>query len=171
MEFLKVQLYHQAGFPVGPLAAQASALVTYEDTIAYEVLIQNEGDIPTQAIYDLNQVPELTMVPGTVKIDGILRPEVSLVTGLPLGTLFPQSNTLITFESRVSVIPNSIVPAEEWVNRSRLTYTFRINDGRSVRLTTLALTPVFSAPRILLHVSTSPKFVEPGDDILFEITI
>ncbi|GIP45758.1 hypothetical protein J45TS6_42170 [Paenibacillus sp. J45TS6] len=146
--------------------------VTYEDTVTYEVLIQNEGEIPVEAVYDLLQAPELNLVPGTVKVNGILRPEVSLATGLPLGTLIPHSSIYITFESKVSVIPNSIVPAEEWVNRSRLTYTFRINDGRSVQLTTLALTPVFFyAPRILLHVLTSPKYVEPGDDILFEITI
>lgn len=146
--------------------------VTYEDTVIYEVLIRNEGEIPVEAVYDLHQASELSLVPGTVKINGILRPEISLATGLPLGTLIPHSRIYITFESTVSVIPNSIIPAEEWVNRSRLTYTFRINDGRSVRLTTLALTPVFFyAPRILLHVLTSPKFVEPGDDILFEITI
>lgn len=146
--------------------------VTYTDTVLYEVLIQNEGELPVEAIYDLIQAPELTLVPGTVKIDGILRPEVSLAAGLPLGTLFPQSRIVITFKSKVSIIPNSLVSSEEWVNRSRLTYIFRLNDGRSVRLTTLALTPVFFyAPRILLHVMTSPKFVEPGDNILFEITI
>ncbi|WP_160036280.1 DUF11 domain-containing protein [Paenibacillus sp. An7] len=146
--------------------------VTYEDTVKYEVLIQNEGEIPVEAVYDLLQAPELNLVPGTVKINGILRPEVSLATGLPLGTLIPNSSMYITFESKVSMVPNSIVPDEEWVNRSRLTYTFRINDGRSVRLTTLDLTPVFFyAPRISLHVITTPKFVEPGDDILFEITI
>ncbi|WP_454190776.1 hypothetical protein [Paenibacillus sp. Marseille-Q7038] len=146
--------------------------VTYEDTVIYEVLIQNKGEVPVQAVYDLLQASELNLVPGTVKINGILRPEVSLDTGLPLGTLIPHASIYITFESSVSVIPNSIVPAEEWMNRSLLTYTFRINDGRSVRLTTLALTPVFFyAPRIILHVRTSPKFVEPGDDILFELTV
>lgn len=146
--------------------------VTYKDTLLYEVIIQNEGELPVEAVYDLIQAPELSLVPGTVKIDGILRPEVSLAAGLPLGTLFPQSRIVITFQSEVSIIPNSLVPADGWVNRSRLTYIFRINDGRSVRLTTLALTPVFFyAPRILLHVLTSPEFVEPGDNILFEITI
>lgn len=148
------------------------AQVTYEDTVIYEVLIQNEGEIPVEAVYDLLQAPELNLVPGTVKVNGILRPEVSLSAGLPLDTLIPRSRIYITFESKVAVTPSSMIPAEEWMNRSRLTYTFRINDGRSVRLTTQALTPVFFyAPRILLQVLTSPKYVEPHDDILFEINI
>ncbi|MCM3782715.1 hypothetical protein M3231_07000 [Neobacillus mesonae] len=146
--------------------------VTYGGLVEYTVTILNEGDLPVEGLYFITFPEGLFFSDGSVRINGVTIHNSNPVIGLRLGTLLPNSRTVVTFLADVSYTPNSQISQLVLTNQSALQYKFRLSDGRTVALIDEAQVQVlFVAPVIHIQLKAAPLKVEPGDEITFQAAI
>nr|WP_268235140.1 hypothetical protein [Priestia taiwanensis] len=95
--------------PIVTISKNANRLTTtVGDTITFALEVTNQSSIPTISTSVVDTIPDgTTFVEGSVTIDGIPFPNVRPDTGIEIGSLLPEENATITFETLVTSIPSS----------------------------------------------------------------
>lgn len=102
-------------------------------------------------------------VPGSVKVQGITRPDASPESGISLGTLAPGASVTVTFEVTITMaIPTQIV------NQSTASFTSGSFSATSASNTTT--TPV-TQPQIAVVKSSSTSSATLGGTIIYTLNV
>lgn len=79
-----------------------------ETVISYRILLANTGNLAATQVNLLDWISPLnTMVPGTLRVNGLAIQGANVKLPLPLGTLEPHTTIEITYEAEVNHHPNS----------------------------------------------------------------
>ncbi|GLX67866.1 DUF7507 domain-containing protein [Paenibacillus glycanilyticus] len=113
--------------PVIPLTKSASTTAaTVGDTITYIILARNTGNLAaTVTVFD-NIPAGSSFVPGSVTINGAPSPASSPLTGIAIGSLTPNSQTTIIFQTLLNTLPSPPV----LVDQATSTYAYTLPSGR-----------------------------------------
>ncbi|MHA7966634.1 hypothetical protein ACX93W_21205 [Paenibacillus sp. CAU 1782] len=149
-----------------------AAAATRGDTLIYELRADN------QSLYAVDATVRDCLPPGTlfvwdsVKIDGEPVRGVQPSEGIHLGTLRARSSSIITFA--VSIPASALSGTESvLINKGKLSYTYRLPDGRLVRESVVSNTvkTELLAPLLSLHAAVSPTVIEPRGNIRFQLEL
>ncbi|KJR45029.1 putative internalin [Desulfosporosinus sp. I2] len=115
---------------LGELAAVKSvdkAFATVGDTLTYNVVITNTGDVTATNVFFTDAPPAGTsFVPGSVIIGGVPQPGLNPSTGFNLGSVSPGSSVIVIFEVRIVLaLSLSII-----INQAQVTFNFQVDPGR-----------------------------------------
>lgn len=156
---------------VGPVlsilksADQTSA--SLGETLVYTFVARNEGNVSALATL-IDAIPSgVSFIANSVLRDGVPLPGVSPSSGIPLGTIFPETDVHIAFQVIVVALP----PSLKLSNRARAVYSFSTPEGRIVQgevlsnqVTVALLSYQLS---ILLVASTPTTFI--GDTVTYTL--
>lgn len=145
---------------------------TRGDTFLYELQIENKNSFAVDGIlYDVLPAGAL-YVWDSLSINGKEIKGVHPTQGINLGTIL--GHTTVTVSFAVSV-PTMLTDTSQmsWRNQARLSYTYRMRDGRSVREVIYSNTVIVGlyAPIISLSVQAQPQLVESGDQVTFNLEL
>lgn len=90
------------------------------DVVTYTITLSNTGNVPGNNVVLTDPIPNGTsLVPGSVTLNGNVTSQ-NIQTGIPIGTINPGSQAIVSFQVTVITIPNPN-PA---VNVASVTYTY-----------------------------------------------
>ncbi|WP_422661104.1 hypothetical protein ACK8P5_11735 [Paenibacillus sp. EC2-1] len=141
--------------------------------LRYQCDISNDGDFAVDATLKDLLPKHLSLVPGSILMDGNPVHGANLSQGVFLGTIRPDQQVKVTFDAIVEKIkappPTSIV-AE---NQASVTFTFRIPDGRLIRQMSLSdkVTVELLAPNFMVTAIPDHYLVGLGELLSFTITV
>ncbi|MEC0092001.1 CARDB domain-containing protein [Paenibacillus macquariensis] len=139
------------------------------ETIVYTIIADNTGNTAAElTVYDT--LPEgVSFILNSVLRNGILLPGVNPVSGIPAGTLTPESQVIISFQ----VIVVSLPPDLTLLNKALCKFTFVTPEGRVItdELYSNTVTISLIAFQICtsLAANTSTTFV--GDVVTYTLQI
>ncbi|QUL56682.1 DUF11 domain-containing protein [Paenibacillus tritici] len=92
------------------------------DTVTYTVTVSNTGTASAASVVLSDTFPAgLTFVAGSVVVAGVARPSYDITSGIPLGSLTLGTSITITYQARVTSLPNpQFVP-----NTATAAFTFQ----------------------------------------------
>lgn len=134
------------------------------DTLTFTSVLTNNGiaNVNNIVLRDPLQ-SNVAFVPGSVKVQGVTRPDASPESGISLGTLAPGASVTVTFEVTITMaIPTQIV------NQSTASFTSGSFSATSASNTTT--TPV-TQPQIALAKSASTSNATLGDTIVYTLNV
>ncbi|MBW4083829.1 DUF11 domain-containing protein [Paenibacillus sp. S150] len=139
------------------------------DSLVYTLAARNEGNVPAVAAVVDALPPGAAFIANSVLRDGVPLPGVSPASGIPLGTLSPQTEVRIAFQVIVVTLP----PSLELSNRARAAYSFATPDGRQVEGEIFSNQVTVSLRShqlsILLDASTPTSFI--GDAVTYTLRL
>lgn len=72
------------------------------DTLTYEIILENTGNISLSNIVFLDQLdPKVLFIPGSVKVNGVSQPTYDPIIGFVIAVIDPGNSVLIAFDSVV----------------------------------------------------------------------
>lgn len=150
----------------------SAAVATRGDTLIYELKACNQSRYAVDATLRDCLPPGALFVWDSVKIDREPVRGVQPSEGIHLGTLRAGASAVITF---AATIPASAMTDTDThlINRGKLSYTFRLPDGRTVRESVVS-NPVKTellAPIVIMQGAVSPTETEPRGTIRFQLTL
>ncbi|PWW04829.1 putative repeat protein (TIGR01451 family) [Paenibacillus cellulosilyticus] len=134
------------------------------DTLLFTSVLTNNGiaNVNNIVLRDPLQ-SNAVFVPGSVKVQGVTRPDASPDSGISLGTLAPGASVTVTFEVTITMaIPTQIV------NQSTASFTSGSFSATSASNTTT--TPV-TQPQIAVVKSASTSNATLGDTIVYTLNV
>lgn len=152
--------------------SSSNLVATRGDIVSYELQVENKNPFAVDGIlYDVLPAGAL-YVWDSLKIDGREIKGVHPTEGVNLGTIRAHTIVVISFAVSVPVLVSD-VSQMSWRNQARLSYTYRMPDGRSVREVILSNTVIVSlyGPIISLTVTAQPQLVEAGDQVTFNLVL
>ena len=172
-----IGLQIDVGAPSFPTAVMVvDKPVTYvSDILTYTTRLDNTaGTADALNVVFTDDPPQgLSVIPGTVTVDGVPRPLDDPVTGVSLGTIAAGTTVIISYQERVDSIPMSPCVAE-YVNDATWTYqylscpTFPLNNG-AIKTAPPVVTVV---PRLQpMKTADPPGKLLPGTTITYRITV
>ncbi|EFM12133.1 conserved repeat domain protein [Paenibacillus curdlanolyticus YK9] len=143
-------------------ASRSSAVVG--DTMTYTSLLTNNGIANVNNIILRDQLQSNTsLVPGSVQVQGVTRPDASPDAGISIGTLAPGASVTVTFEVIITMaIPSQIT------NQSTASFTSGSFSATTSSNTTI--TPV-TQPQISVVKSASSSNATLGDTIVYTLAV
>lgn len=98
------------------------------DTITYTSQITNVGNVNavTLEFHDVLQT-ELSYVSGSVRINGVVNPNLNPTLGMPLANLAPGQSVTVAFDTTVNTLP---VPPQVR-NKSQIDFSYKIDPNAS----------------------------------------
>ncbi|WP_249897756.1 hypothetical protein [Paenibacillus sp. PK3_47] len=141
------------------------------DTITYTVTVNNTGTASAASVVLSDTLPSgLTFVAGSVVVAGVLRPTYDITAGIPLGSLALNSSVTITYQARVTSLPNPQTIA----NTANAAFTFQSVAGgpivSGVIPSNTNTLPVYS-PVLGMVKSASTANATVGDTITYSVQI
>jgi len=139
------------------------------ETIVYTIIANNTGNTAAElTVYDT--LPEgVSFILNSVLRNGILLPGVNPVSGIPAGTLTPESQVTISFH----VIVVSLPPDLTLLNKALCKYSFVTSEGRIIRdelySNTVTISLIAFQIYACLAANTSTTFV--GDVVTYTLII
>ncbi len=144
------------------------------DTVTYTLLLQNTGNAPADNTVLSDVLPAgVTLVPGSVVINGTPTPSVTDMSSLPLGTLQPQQTVIVAFDALISSV------GADNIVRDKATVTFQYTvasdqppvqgNGTTNEVQTQIRGADFSGENFTK--TGNPAYVELGDIITFTFGI
>ncbi|SFD82091.1 conserved repeat domain-containing protein [Paenibacillus catalpae] len=115
--------------PVIPLTKLASSTAaTVGDTITYTILARNTGNLAATVTL-LDNIPAgSSFVPGSVTINGVASPASSPLSGIVIGSLAPNGQSTVTFQTLLNTLPSPPV----LVDQAASTYSYTLPSGRTL---------------------------------------
>lgn len=157
---------------VGLQKSASVAATTKGENISYSITVLNNNPFAIDGVvYDA--LPEGALyVWDSLVIDGKGIRGVHPSQGINLGTLRANTVANISFEVSAPMLLSN-VSNMNWRNQARLSYTYRMPDGRSVREVMLSNTVIVAlyAPIITLNVTATPQVVDRGDQVELQYEI
>ncbi|WNS46474.1 isopeptide-forming domain-containing fimbrial protein [Paenibacillus sp. MMS20-IR301] len=154
------------------LTKSASATGTVVgDTITYTVTVNNSGTASAASVVLSDTLPAgLTFIAGSVVVAGASRPTYDITAGIPLGSLALGTSITITYQARVTSLPNpQFVP-----NTATAAFTFQSVAGgpivSGVIPSNTSTIPVYS-PVLGIVKSANTTNATVGDQILYTLQI
>jgi uncharacterized repeat protein (TIGR01451 family) len=142
----------------------ATAL-TVGDIFPYMSVITNNGIAAVSNVLFTDAIPAgSALVPGSVTIDGVTRPDANPATGIIIGTIPPGGSVIVAFSVTVTSLP----PTAALANQSSVSFTSGTFAGVtfSNTITTPVYLPIFTAQKT---ASTANATV--GDTVVFSVNI
>ncbi|OAB44790.1 DUF11 domain-containing protein [Paenibacillus glacialis] len=156
--------------PVPSLIKSADKVrASLDETIVYTIIADNIGNTAAKlTIYDT--LPQgVSFILNSVLRDGILLPGVDPISGIPAGTLTPETQVIISFQ----VIVVSLPPSLTLLNKALCKFTFVIPEGLLIADELYSNTVTISLIAFQIYTSltanTSTTFV--GDVVTYTLTI
>ncbi|WP_158306229.1 DUF11 domain-containing protein [Paenibacillus curdlanolyticus] len=122
--------------------------------VTYEAVITNGSSFAVDAVLSDLLPKGTTYVPDSLRMNGNIRRGGTISNGIPLGTLLAGSRTVITYQV---LIPPATEAAglQPILNRVRVTYTFRLPDGRVIEQFAQSNTEVTNLIGPILSITAS----------------
>lgn len=141
------------------------------DTLTYTTVITNNGNVNATnlAFYDIVQA-ELSFVPGTVRINGVVNPNLSPSLGFGLGNLAPNQSVTVTFDAKINSLPTPPIA----VNKSQVEFSYKINpQGSTLTTTTFSNTVTTNIVKGILTLTkgVDKSIATIGDILTFTINV
>lgn len=141
-------------------------------SVIYQCQVRNENNFAIDAkLYD--SLPRgLTLVPGSVRMNGDTMDDSRFSEGLFLGTLSPKQHIDVSYETLIQPIPVSSTPVT-LDNQASVSYTFYMTDGRMVQQDTVSDRVSLEIVDAKFSVSAylSYDLIEPGEALTFDVTL
>ncbi|MHA7966635.1 DUF7507 domain-containing protein [Paenibacillus sp. CAU 1782] len=145
-------------------AANLSA-VTVNDVLRYTISVVNSGVDPVTSVVVSDPIPAgAVFLPGTVTVNGAAAPGANPDVGITVGTLAPETSATVTFQVRVTSVPN---PAQ-LSNRALVAFRSGSFSGSSV--SDPVVTPVFQ-PVIGIVKGASTLNASVGDTFTYTFQV
>lgn len=140
--------------------------------IGYECTVQNTSSQAVDATLQDAFPQGLSLVPGSVRLNGQNLEGSPLMDGLFLGTLSPGQQVSITYEASVDPFIPSAAPLRV-PNEATVSYAFHLPDGRIVRQRTSPETAMVEllAPSLTATAHAAHYVLEPGDELLITVKL
>ncbi|WP_222125603.1 DUF11 domain-containing protein [Paenibacillus sp. Y412MC10] len=140
--------------------------------IGYECTVQNTSSQAVDATLQDAFPQGLSLVPGSVRLNGQNLEGSPLMDGLFLGTLSPGQQVSITYEASVNPFIPSAAPLRV-PNEATVSYAFHLPDGRIVRQRTSPETAMVEllAPSLTATAHAAHYVLEPGDELLITVKL
>lgn len=142
---------------------------TVGGNVQYTLTIQNSGNLAATVVLTDNIPTGSTFVPGSVAVNGIVRPAGSPITGITLGSIPPGATVTVTFSTSVQSLPSPPV----LVNQGSSNFTYQLPSGRSLSGTSLSNTisiPV-TAPNVSVSKTASVTTAAVGENLIYTVAI
>lgn len=140
--------------------------------IGYECTVQNTSSQAVDATLQDAFPQGLSLVPGSVRLNGQNLEGSPLMDGLFLGTLSPGQQVSITYEASVDPFIPSAAPLRV-PNEATVSYAFHLPDGRIVRQRTSPETAMVEllAPSLTATAHAAHYVLEAGDELLITVKL
>lgn len=141
------------------------------DLVTYTVTVSNTGTASAASVVLSDTLPAgLTFVAGSVVVAGVARPTFDITSGIPLGSLALGTSITITYQARVTSLPNPQIVA----NTANAAFTFQSVAGgpivSGVIPSNTDTLPVYS-PVLGIVKSANTTNATVGDQILYTLQI
>ncbi len=174
-------LSNEVSIPVEPVSGIELAVVLSVnksraapgETLRYTLLVVNQGVLSTDGTAYI-PIPEGTLfVPNSLTVNGILRSGNFPPSGIPLGSIPPQSEVTISFEV---VVPGygAAFPGLILQDQATVTATYTLPDQQETETDQIASNPVSTTlffPVFQAEISAMPGIVAPEEPVDFVVTI
>ncbi|MHA6529454.1 hypothetical protein [Paenibacillus sp. BAC0078] len=158
---------------VGPvlslLKSADKSSVSLGETLIYTLVTRNDGNAAALATLTDVLPAGVAFISNSVLRDGVPLPGASPSFGIPLGTIFPQTEVRIVFQ----VIVISLPPSLELSNEARATYSFATPEGREgqgeISSNNVRVSLIPYQLSLLLSASTLTTFV--GDAVTYTLQL
>ncbi|MGL5153253.1 MAG: DUF7507 domain-containing protein [Clostridium sp.] len=146
------------------------------DVLTYTVTMRNTGNTIANNVVLTDAIPSGTsFVNGSVTINGVASATSNPAIGIPVGSINPNSSTVVTFKVTVITIPNpNPIP-----NKGNVTYNFTVdpnnpNGGSGNNNTNIVTTTVsqgFINPNTGIVKSSNKPYASVGDVVTYTVNI
>ncbi|MEW9701735.1 hypothetical protein [Paenibacillus sp. SI8] len=134
------------------------------DTITYTTAITNSGiESVNNVVFSDPISTNSILVPGSVTVDGLVRPNVNPSQGITIGSIGPGATVLVAFSIQVSALPSSGTLS----NQSFVSFTSGTFSGASFSNT--IVTPVYQ-PILSAQKSANTANATVGDTVVYTVT-
>ncbi|TYP72422.1 DUF7507 domain-containing protein [Paenibacillus methanolicus] len=150
---------------VAVVKSTPSTALAVGDTVTYSTSVTNSGIDSVNNVQFTDPLPAGTaLVPGSVTVDGIVRPDGNPATGIIIGSLTPGQVVVINFNATVTTLPDPAVLN----NQSSVTFTSGVFSG--VTFSNITTTPVFQ-PILSAVKSAGTTAATVGDTVTYTINL
>ncbi|PWW01262.1 putative repeat protein (TIGR01451 family) [Paenibacillus cellulosilyticus] len=99
------------------------------DNVTYSITVANTGNVAaTVVLTDLGDI-NAVFVPGTVRVNGVLNPAVSPLTGIPVGDINADSEAVVSFDVHFVAPPAS--SGQFYIDQSTAAYSYQSPSGQT----------------------------------------
>ncbi|WP_242403928.1 beta strand repeat-containing protein [Paenibacillus pini] len=143
----------------------ASTSVTAGDVVTYVTTITNKGIASVNNVLFTDTIPVgAALVPGSVSVDGTIRPTANPSTGIILGSIAPSASVAVAF----NIIVNSLPASALLTNQSSVSFTSGVFSG--VTFSNTVTTPVY-LPLFKALKSANTTNATVGDTVVYTINV
>ncbi|CAG7651182.1 hypothetical protein PAESOLCIP111_06263 [Paenibacillus solanacearum] len=104
---------------VSVVKSSSAASAVRGDTVAFTVVITNNGASPINNVIVSDMIPQGTsFITGSVVVNGTAMPLATPASGIPIGALAPGASATVTFEVMVNMLDPSVIS-----NQSSVSFT------------------------------------------------
>ncbi|MGN4714712.1 cell surface protein [Bacillus cereus group sp. MYBK226-2] len=149
--------------------------------LTYTVLLENIGNTTATNIIFTDSIPNNTVfIEDSVRVGGVLLPEVNPANGIPIGDIIAGDFTNVTFRVQVVSIPNPIFtigpggPNSPVVNGASIDYQFMTGPNLplvSRSTTSNSVSTQINSGEVVAIKSVDKTFATIGDTISYTITL
>ncbi|MCM3628545.1 hypothetical protein M3194_14360 [Paenibacillus glycanilyticus] len=156
--------------PVIPLTKSANVTAaTVGDTITYTILARNTGNLAATVTL-LDNIPTgSSFIPGSVTINATPSPASSPLTGIAIGSLAPNGQTTVTFQTLLNTLPSP--PA--LMDQATSNYSYTLPSGRTLNgsssSNTVSITA--SSPNVTVSKTTSVTAAAVQDLLIYTVPV
>lgn len=154
---------------IGIIKSANTQSTTVGGTVVYTFSVQNSGNLATTVVLTDNVPTGSSFVPGSVTVNGVVRPSDSPITGIVLGAVAPGVTFLVTFSASVQSLPSPPV----LINQGNSNFTYQLPSGRSLAGTSLSNTisiPV-TAPNVSVSKTANVTTAAVGEILTYTVGI
>ncbi|WP_091067851.1 isopeptide-forming domain-containing fimbrial protein [Paenibacillus sp. NFR01] len=150
---------------LGVVKSTATTATTVGDTIAYSVVLTNNGIAAVNNVVFTDALPSGTVfVTGSVTVDGVPRPSVSPATGVTVGNIAPGASVTVTFQVLVTALTGN----GGITNQSSVSFTSGASSN--VAFSNISVTPDYVP--ILTAVKTgNTANATVGDTVTYTVVV
>lgn len=147
------------------MKSTASTSVTAGDVVTYVTTITNKGIASVNNVLFTDTIPVgAALVPGSVSVDGTIRPTANPSTGIILGSIAPSASVAVAF----NIIVNSLPASALLTNQSSVSFTSGVFSG--VTFSNTVTTPVY-LPLFKALKSANTTNATVGDTVVYTINV
>lgn len=157
----------QATIRLVKTASTANASVG--SSVTYSVAVSNTGNLPAQVTLTDTIPSGTSFVPNSVVVGGLPVAGTDPTTGIPVGSVSPDTTVVVTFSVLVDTLPTP----QQLTNQATATYTFVPPDGRTLTGSAQSnvVTTQVSAPNLSLVKSSTTTNTAIGDTVPYTVVV
>ncbi|WP_430041990.1 DUF7507 domain-containing protein [Paenibacillus dokdonensis] len=146
-----------------------TAKATVGDTIQYNLLVNNTGNLAAQVTLTDNIPTGTIFVANSVTVQGVAVPGASPVTGVSAGSVAIGATVTVTFQ----VVLNSLPSPPTLVNTANSSYTYQLPSGRGLSGSSSSNTVTIqaSAPNVTVVKSANSSAAAVNDVLTYTLAI